>query len=401
MSANKSNTNGALAWAAVSILACAVSTTAVAAPPSIQRVGSVTIATFPDVQPLSAGDPVDYVNARPLPLPIAAGFSEAAAQADLIAALASPAARPTSLPVFVRGSTGDGQARPVYLGKPNRGAIEDEYAPQEFGTTNHVFSTARADGYTGSTNQIYPYRASGKVFFTKPGVSGTFICSASLIKKGVVVTAAHCVSEFGANRFYTNFRFVPGYKNGNAPYGTWAARTVFVLTAYLNGSDPCSVAGVICRDDVAVVVLAPQGSSLPGTNTGWYGYGYNNAGFNPSGQAHITQIGYPACLDNGALMERNDSQGFKSAAHTNNTLLGSLMCGGSSGGPWLVNFGRRPTLTGTTSGSSPQVNTVVGVTGWGSTSTGPKQMGASPFLNTNIQNLVTAACNPNPAHCAD
>jgi V8-like Glu-specific endopeptidase len=362
-------------------------------------VGAVTIATFPDVQPLSAGDPVDYVNARPLPLPIATSFSEAAAQADLIALLASPPARTASLPAFVRGSVGDGQTRPVFLGKPVGDSLDDEYAPQEFGTTNHPFSTARADGFTGSTNKIYPYRASGKVFFTKPGVSGSFICSASLIKKGVVVTAAHCVSEFGANRFYTNFRFIPGYKNGAAPYGTWSAKTIIVLSAYLNGSDPCAQSGVICRDDVAVVVLAPQGSSLPGTSTGWYGYGYNNVGFTPGGQVHITQTGYPGCLDNGAIMERNDSQGFKSAAHANNTLLGSLMCGGSSGGPWIVNFGKRPTLTSTTSGSSAEQNAVVGVTSWGSTSTGPKQMGASPFLNTNIQSMVTAACNANPAHC--
>ncbi len=158
---------------------------------------------------------------------------------------------------------------------------------------------------------------------------------------------------------------------------------------------------MVCRDDVAVVVLAPQGASLPGTSTGWYGYGYNNAGFTPSNQVHITQTGYPACLDNGAIMQRNDSQDFKSPALANNTVLGSLMCGGSSGGPWIVNFGRRPALTGTTSGSQSQINSIVGVTSWGSISTGPKQMGASPFLNTNIQNLVTAACNANPTHCTD
>jgi hypothetical protein len=158
---------------------------------------------------------------------------------------------------------------------------------------------------------------------------------------------------------------------------------------------------VICRDDVAVVVLNPQSGSLPGTNTGWYGFAYNNAGFTPSGRVHLTQIGYPGCLDNGEIMERNDSEGFKSSSLANNTLLGSLMCGGSSGGPWLINFGRRPTLTGTTSGSSAQINTVVGVTSWGSTSTGPKQQGASPFLNTNILSMVNAACSANAAHCAN
>ena len=340
-----------------------------------------------------------------MPLPIATDFSESLVLADMIGMLAAPAATPASKPVFVGGSVGDGQTRPVFLGKPAPNSMGDEYTSQEAGTTNHAFSTARADGFSGSTNTIYPYRASGKVFFNKPGESGSFICSASLIKKGVVVTAAHCVSDFGKNTFWTNWRFVPGYKSGSAPYGNWSAKSTLVLSAYLNGSDPCSTStapnGVICRDDVAVVVLNPQGGSLPGTNTGWYGFAYNNAGFTPSGRVHLTQIGYPGCLDNGAIMERNDSEGFKSSSHANNTLLGSLMCGGSSGGPWLINFGKRPTLTSTTSGSSAQINTVVGVTSWGSTSTGPKQQGASPFLNTNILSMMNAACGANPAHCAN
>ena len=67
--------------------------------------------------------------------------------------------------------------------------------------------------------------------------------------------------------------------------------------------------------------------------------------------------------------------------------------------PWLVNFGKRPNLTATTSGSDPQINTVVGTTSWGSTSTGPKSMGAAPFLSTNIKALVTGACSANPGAC--
>ena len=268
---------------------------------------------------------------------------------------------------------GDGQTRPVFLGKPAPNSMGDEYTSQEAGTTNHAFSTARADGFSGSTNTIYPYRASGKVFFNKPGESGSFICSASLIKKGVVVTAAHCVSDFGKNTFWTNWRFVPGYKSGSAPYGNWSAKSTLVLSAYLNGSDPCSTStapnGVICRDDVAVVVLNPQGGSLPGTNTGWYGFAYNNAGFTPSGRVHLTQIGYPGCLDNGAIMERNDSVGLQVV----------LPC--KQHFAWFPDVWRLEWWAvvdqlwqascppqGTTSGSSAQINTVVGVTSWGSTS---------------------------------
>jgi hypothetical protein len=44
-------------------------------------------------------------------------------------------------------------------------------------------------------------------------------------------------------------------------------------------------------------------------------------------------------------MERNDSQGSISAEFANNTIIGSLMTGGSSGGPYLVNLGVTPTLS--------------------------------------------------------
>jgi len=76
---------------------------------------------------------------------------------------------------------------------------------------------------------------------------------------------------------------------------------------------------------------------------------------------HIAQIGYPACLDNGLLMERNDSQGYVGSSFSN-TIIGSLTRNGSSGGPWITNFAVRPTLTGTTAGSAASANIVIGVT---------------------------------------
>jgi hypothetical protein len=99
-------------------------------------------------------------------------------------------------------------------------------------------------------------------------------------------------------------------------------------------------------------------------------------------------------------MARNDSHGFRSANNANNTIIGSLMCPGSSGGPWVVNFGLRSTLTGTTAGTAPNPNMVVGVTSWGYISPDPKQQGASPFLSTNIVPLVNGVCSAEPAACS-
>src|SRR5205085_4923440 len=134
-------------------------------------------------------------------------------------------------------------------------------------------------------------RASGKLFFNIGG--GSYVCSASLIKRGLVVTAAHCVAEYGASQFYSNWQFVPGYRNGSAPFGTWTTYQAWVKTAYYDGSGaPCAVYGVVCPHDIAIMSLNAQGGSWPGTSTGYYGYGYNGYGF-VSNLTQITQIGYP------------------------------------------------------------------------------------------------------------
>jgi len=353
--------------------------------------GSVTAFTVPQT-----GRQVDYVHAQAMPLPLGPRRSEAEAQADLINALTEPMTLGEA--DFEEGGTGTGSITLVRLGVPQGElAAEDEVQPEEFGTSNQPFGTARAD-LSIATNTAFPYRISGKLFFNVG--SNTFVCSASLIKRGVVVTAAHCIADFGKNQFYTNWRFVPGYRNGSAPFGTWTVRTAYVLTSYLMGTDSCAVAGVVCQNDVGVLLLNTTAGAYPGTATGWYGYGWDSFGFTAGGLTHITQTGYPVCLDNGALMERNDSHGFKSASNANNTLIGSLMCGGSSGGPWLVNFGVRPSLTSTTNGTAPNPNVVVGVTSWGFTSTAVKQQGASPFSSTNIVPLVTTACAAVPAACS-
>jgi V8-like Glu-specific endopeptidase len=358
--------------------------------------GGVTTFTV-QPKPAQAGAAIDFVNAKSLELPAVAPRSELQAHYDLMDALqARPALGGGG---FSPGAEGHGHASPVNLGLPMGAAAgPDEVTPQEFGTTEHPFSAARADLPGLTTSNAYPYRASGKLSFS---IGGKFyLCSASLIKRGVVVTAAHCVANFGTNQFYSNWKFVPAYSNGIAPYGVWSVKSAMVMTSYFNGTGSCAVPGIVCRDDVALLVLNPSpAGAYPGTATGWYGWGYDGYGFTGGGLAQITQIGYPVCLDNGVLMQRNDSFGYTSSANSNNTIIGTLMCGGSSGGPWLVNFGVRPALTATTPGIPADPNIVVGVTSWGFEDTLPKEGGAAPFTSGNIVPLVNASCTQTPAAC--
>ena len=391
-------TLGLLGWVGVEQAAAQVSSG------TMQRAVSqgieVTVYTPPSQ---SVQEQIDYVSAQPMTLPKAPNGLAVQVQDDLLATLASQITLVES-GGSVSGSSGTGVTDPVSLGVPRPTTHDAEgVTPEEFGIANQPFSTARADLSLDlsqvATNIYYPYRASGKLFFTI-GTS-TFVCSASLISRGVVVTAAHCVAAFGQQQFYAGWRFVPGYRNGIAPFGVWSVQSVLVLTSYLDGTDPCAVAGIVCQDDVALLLLntSPLGA-YPGTATGWYGYSWDSFGFTASGLTQMTQIGYPVCLDNGLLMERNDSVGFQSVSSANNTIIGSLMCGGSSGGPWLVNFGLRPVLTSTTAGTAPNPNIVVGVTSWGYIDTSIKQQGASPFTSGNIVPLVNAACAAVPAACS-
>ncbi len=172
--------------------------------------------------------------------------------------------------------------------------------------------------------------------------------------------------------------------------------------------------------------MAPDASGhLPGSLIGYYGYAWDGYSFTPSfgsaSLASITELGYPAAFDAGMMMERTDGVGsyWSPDGEVKQTLLGSAMTGGSSGSPWLVNFGAVPTITAAASlGTSAASQIVMGVTSWGFDTVGYNTQGASWFgQNTqfpnpsypdshgvdrgagNIGALVAAACTASIANC--
>ena len=341
----------------------------------------------------------DYQNAKPMALPLSSRAPKTVLEA------LRDAVSPTQLfgfPGFSPGAVGTGKQRPIQLAPAKTilpATSGDGLTPEEFGTSSIPYTTSQVNASGDYTAQYYPFRAVGKLLFYI-GASQS-MCSASLIKNGIVVTAAHCVIKYGSGSgWYSNWTFVPAYNNGTAPYGSWTVNHARAVNTYINGNDACSNPGVVCQNDVAILVLNPNSKGqYPGPNTGYLGYGMNGYSYNSAGQALITQLGYPAALDGGVLMERNDSMGMTQASMAGNTVIGSLMTGGSSGGPWVVNLGTAPSLSGTSFGSFPSRNFAVGVTSWGSTSDAVKQMGASPFTSNNIGNLINAECATSHPWC--
>lgn len=231
-----------------------------------------------------------------------------------------------------------------------------------------------SSGYYFTTHRVpspqtagYPYIAVGQLFFHNPRTGQDLVCTASVIRPRLLSTAGHCVAHpdlNAANRyFYNNFLFIPARNGNNNPFGKWSWAFVVVANAWYvsNGSVPNP-------QDVALIEVKDSGGRKISALTGYLGYA--TGGLAPN---HMTTIGYPCNLDSCTQMERNDAQSF--AASNNNAVIGSAMRGGASGGPWIQDFGVKPTSNPAISGLGG--NFQRGNSSYGPTATEPKYLGAS------------------------
>ena len=276
---------------------------------------------------------------------------------------------------------------------PQTASEDDLVTPQAFGTSGAPFTSSRlVPNAATAAGNVYPNRINGKLKFTKPGV-GNFICSATVQRPGIITTAGHCVhrGSGGTSGFFTNFMFIPAFRNGVAPFNIWPSTFVIVTSTWASGGGTFPNGA-----DYAIIELAPRTCSgatrLIGNCVGFAGF-QTGSFFNE----HITSIGYPANIDSGNIAHRVDSEPHQNVSPTNIT-IGSDMTGGSSGGGWYQNYGEygvgQPGVTGSNSGA----NRLRGVTSWGFVSTAPKVQGSSIF-DSRFTSIFNAACAHRAGNC--
>ena len=271
-------------------------------------------------------------------------------------------------------------------------------AGQAFGAANLDFSRGRI-GPVG-LNKQGPYKSVGKLFFTEQGV-GDFQCSASIIGNRLIVTAGHCM--FGNGHYFTNWQFIPGYDGSQPtlaaqrPYGTWNW-----AAALVPGNYQATSSSVVNNYDFGIIQLADQPvSGVMKTVFGRTGFKFNTAVGHMFDTA-ITSLGYPCNFDNCNIMQRVDSSDHRPsgipAGQNGSTAFeyGSDMAGGSSGGPWVENFGA-PLSAAPTGGFNVR-NTVVGVTSYGYIDPNVRTQGASQF-NADFTSIKNVMCSFTAGNC--
>lgn len=239
-----------------------------------------------------------------------------------------------------------------------------------------------------TANVVYPYSTVGKLFFTIPQ-QGDFFCSASVINYRIVLTAGHCVHDGSnsKNGFYTNFSFVPAYRNGDAPFLAWRGNYVAVTKAWFQSG------GVLPNGaDYAMIEVKDRSSGTPrrlGSDTGFLGYQINSLRFN-----HATILGYPKNIDHGEQMHQVTSEHAGAVLH-HVVLYGSDMREGSDGGPFVQNFGKAS--IGQTGGQNAAPNKVIGVSSY---FYNPNfQIEASSILDDRFVNLLNKLCAHKVGNC--
>jgi V8-like Glu-specific endopeptidase len=196
------------------------------------------------------------------------------------------------------------------------------------GATPFLLRGHQAVPQPGQSANAHPTLVALRVgaLFVRDGQDDHF-CTASVVAspgKDLLITAAHCIDTGKGGGYRQDIVFIPGYADGEAPFGIWTPKRLLVAPQWSSDSDP--------NLDVGFVVLEPHdGKNIEDV------LGANRLQFNPPYQQLVRVTGYPDSGD-APITCLNWSSRWSA------TQL-RFECGGyadgTSGSPWVTHFDPR------------------------------------------------------------
>ncbi|MFJ3215521.1 trypsin-like serine protease [Kitasatospora sp. NPDC086801] len=168
---------------------------------------------------------------------------------------------------------------------------------------------------TTATAAATPEAATVGALFSGTVAAGNHFCTASVLHSpggNLLLTAAHCLSSAGG------VTFVPGYRDGSAPYGSWQVTAVHTTTGWSQKGDQ--------DEDFAILETAPNnGRSVEDV------VGGNRLGADEPFGATVRLYGYPGDAEEPILCTNTTGR--------QSTYQRVIACpaypAGTSGGPWI------------------------------------------------------------------
>lgn len=212
----------------------------------------------------------------------------------------------------------------IPVDRTNRAGAPRENAKPGGGGTSGTTSSTSVEVNVAPGSEL---TAHGKVFFTDSGVN--YVCSGTALAGDVVWTAGHCVNE-GPGDYYTNFLFVPAYRDGAAPYGEFPAPKLLTVARWIDSGEY----GV----DVGAAVPSRNGTGQTLSEA----VVERTVAFNSVREQAYSVYGYPAAKRfSGQRMRVCNTAWSRDDANADPDTMGVPcdMTGGSSGGGWVTSSG--------------------------------------------------------------
>lgn len=279
-------------------------------------------------------------------------FLAAFGAASAVAAGSAAAAMPAGGDFALAGEAAVARWTPVRRAAARPLGVLRIAGPEGPGDALPLARRAGVEGVDAGDPTAFPNRANGAVFGEYPTPTGVEIyqCSGSVIESpagNVVLTAGHCVIDPETGDVAQSVVFVPGYREGSEPYGSFAAESWSTTPEWMQtaGTREPDESG-----DLAMLRLAPSASSGASVEATVGGL---PIAFESDREQTYTQWGYPGETPyDGEVLYSNTTpyagvDPFYPAA-TAPIKIASDFTAGSSGGPWTVGPAADPTVVSLT-----------------------------------------------------